>query len=61
MKASIHTIELTKEKGTWMAMTHWIEECDKTRASPIKYGDSKKEATDKLKKLLEKRGHTVMD
>lgn len=63
MKLSIITTELPDEKGYYIAQV----DCDKYdaktegRLGAVKYGDSKEEAKARLKKLLEEKGHVVVD
>jgi hypothetical protein len=63
MKLSISTTELTEEKGTWIAVVEWSKYSGGKVGTPgaVKYGNSKEEATNKLKTLLQEKGHTVID
>jgi len=63
MRLSIITTELPEEKGCYIAQVDWTKgDAGKVGTSgAVKYGDTKDEATNKLKKLLEEKGHTVID
>jgi hypothetical protein len=63
MRLSISTNESKEEKGTWIAVVDWFKYDGGEVGTPgaVKYGDTKEEATNKLKKLLEEKGHTVID
>lgn len=63
MKLSICTQELTKEKGTFLAIINWFKYDGGQVGTPrdIKYGSSEEQAYNNLKELLEERGHTIVE
>lgn len=63
MVLSIDARELTEQKGTFIATVDWHKWDGGEVGTPgaVKYGDTKQEAYDKLKKLLEERGHEVRE
>jgi hypothetical protein len=62
MKLSLTTYELTKEKGNFIAMVDWYRYDGGEVGTPgaVKYGNSKEEAYNSLKELLETRGHEII-
>ncbi|PHR23576.1 MAG: hypothetical protein COA36_16730 [Desulfotalea sp.] len=63
MILAISVSELTKEKGNWIAMVKWGKYDGGNVGAPgaIKYGKSKDDAYDRLKNLLEERGHEIKE
>ena len=61
MILSIFTYELTKERGTWIAMVDWHKFDGGEIGTPgaVKYGESADMAYTRLKLHLEKLGHTI--
>ena len=61
MKLKINTIELLNERGVWMSSVDCFKYDGSFDKSPqkIEFGNSDKDAYNKLKKFLELNGHEV--
>jgi hypothetical protein len=65
MKYVVYAHELDNEPGKYIAMVDWFKydgNLDGTHGTPgaIRYGDSYDEATNRLKELLESKGHEIV-